>query len=96
VHVQVTPVRIPGGVSATVAPFATLGPALVATMVYVTGVPGTAVVWPSDFVMERSALKTTLMQPVPVMNWPSGLVSVTFLEPAVVGVTLRVTDVGLL
>jgi len=37
-------VRLAGKVSATLAPEALLGPVFVTTMVYVNGVPGTAVV----------------------------------------------------
>src|SRR5882672_6784800 len=54
-HVHVTPVMPAGGVSDTVAPVTPFGPAFVATIVYVTGVPGTATVCPSVFVIERSA-----------------------------------------
>ena len=43
-HVHVTPVNSVGNVSVIVAPFTTLGPAFVATMLYVSDVPGTAVV----------------------------------------------------
>ena len=52
-----------GTVSATVAPFATLGPAFDATIVYAMGVPGTAVVWPSVFVIERSAYGPSMIHP---------------------------------
>src|ERR1700755_2111526 len=45
-----------GNVSATVAPVAGLGPALLAVIVYVTDPPGVAVVTPSLFEIERSAL----------------------------------------
>jgi hypothetical protein len=55
VHVQLA-VNDAGNVSATVAPVASLGPVLLATIVYVTLFPGTADVAPSDFVIERSAL----------------------------------------
>src|SRR5262245_33637559 len=48
VHVQVA-VKDAGNVSTTVAPVALLGPALLATIVYVTLPPGTAVVTPSVF-----------------------------------------------
>jgi hypothetical protein len=48
-------VRIAGGVSATVAPIAGDGPALVTTMAYATAWPGCTDVWPSLFVMPRSA-----------------------------------------
>ena len=55
-HVQVTPVSVAGKVSATVAPVTAEGPALEATMVYVTLLPGITVVTPSVFVIERSAV----------------------------------------
>src|SRR6266446_1682806 len=54
-HVQVALVMAAGTVSATVAPFATLGPAFDATIVYVMDVPGTSVACPSVLVIERSA-----------------------------------------
>ena len=55
-HDQVTPVKAAGNVSVTSAPF-TVKVALLlrATIVYVAGCPGTAAVWPSVLVMERSA-----------------------------------------
>jgi hypothetical protein len=43
-HVHVTPVNSAGNVSVIVAPVTLLGPAFVATMMYVSDVPGTAVV----------------------------------------------------
>src|SRR5439155_22553528 len=54
-QVQVAPVMAAGGVSDTVAPVTPFGPAFAATIVYVTGVPGTYTVCPSVFVIERSA-----------------------------------------
>jgi hypothetical protein len=45
-----------GNVSATVAPTALLGPALLAVIVYVVEPPAVAVVTPSVFVIARSAL----------------------------------------
>jgi hypothetical protein len=54
-HVQVTPVIVAGKVSATFVPGALLGPELDAVIVYVTCVPGTSVVAPSVFVIDRSA-----------------------------------------
>ena len=48
-------VKIAGNVSATVTLVAVLGPGLDAVIVYVTDPPGTAVVTPSVFVIERSA-----------------------------------------
>ena len=54
-HVQLTPESEAGSVSATVAPVTALGPALLATIVYVTTEPGTTVATPSVFVIARSA-----------------------------------------
>ena len=51
VQVALTPA---GNVSATDAPTAFDGPALLTTIVYVVVVPGTAVATPSVFVIERS------------------------------------------
>ena len=53
VHVHVSDA---GKVSATVAPVALLGPALLAVIVYVTEPPGVAVVTPSVLVIDRSAV----------------------------------------
>jgi hypothetical protein len=53
-HVQVA-VNDAGKASTTVDPGALLGPALLATIVYVTLAPGTAVATPSVFVIARSA-----------------------------------------
>ena len=55
-HVQVTPVSVAGKVSATVAPVTADGPTFRAVIVYVTLLPGTTVVTPSVFVIERSAV----------------------------------------
>jgi hypothetical protein len=55
VHVQLTPLRTAGKVSLTVAPVTALGPPLLTTSVYLTTEPGTAMVWLSVFVMDRSA-----------------------------------------
>src|SRR6187551_20968 len=52
VHVAVSAA---GNVSATVAPVALLGPALLAVIVYVTDPPAVAVVTPSVLVIARSA-----------------------------------------
>ena len=52
VHVAVSDA---GNVSATVAPGALLGPALLAVIVYVTDPPAVTVVTPSVLVIERSA-----------------------------------------
>ena len=95
-HVHVTPVRLAGKVSATVAPVAADGPALLTVIVYVTGEPAGVVVRPSVLVIERSAWMLTTMQPVPTTLWPSGLVRVTFLVPFELELMFSVTDVGLL
>ena len=54
-HVQVAPISAAGRASATAAPTASDGPTLRTTIVYVVGVPGTAVATPSVLVMLRSA-----------------------------------------
>ena len=59
-HVQVSLVNAAANESATVAPITALGPALLATIVYVTEPPGVADVTPSVFVMERSALAASV------------------------------------
>src|SRR5438132_1441816 len=64
-QVQVA-VRLAGNVSATVAPGALEGPALLAVIVYVTEPPGVAVVTPSVFVMARSA---TGKRPTRMGSW---------------------------
>jgi hypothetical protein len=56
VHVHVTPVRLAGKLSVTVAPVTTDGPALLTVIVYVTGEPAPVVVRPSIFVIDRSAV----------------------------------------
>jgi hypothetical protein len=53
-QVQLAPVIVAGSVSVTVAPVTASGPAFDATIVYVTDAPGTAVVCPSVFVIDRS------------------------------------------
>ena len=55
-HVHVTPLNDAGIVSVTVAADTADGPALLATTVYVTDVPGTSVNEPSVFVIDRSAV----------------------------------------
>src|SRR3954468_13671790 len=52
--VYVAPVRNAGKLSPTAAPTATLGPKLLTTIVYVSLVPGTAVVLPSVLLITRS------------------------------------------
>src|SRR5262245_16151205 len=54
-QVHVTSVSAVGNVSATVAPAAGSGPALLAVIVYVTDEPAVAVVTPSVLVIARSA-----------------------------------------
>jgi hypothetical protein len=78
------PVRLAGNVSLTVAPGASLGPGLLTTIVYVIGVPGTAVVAPSVLVICRSACGVSVS------------VSVAELFPGVGSVTLDVTVAVLL
>src|SRR3989442_14648487 len=54
-QVQLAPVRPPGTVSDTAAPWTSLLPALPTLIVKVSTWPGTAVATPSDFVTKRSA-----------------------------------------
>jgi hypothetical protein len=53
-HVHVAPVIVAGKLSTTVAPVAVDGPAFKTLIVYVTDVPGTFDVTPSDLVIDRS------------------------------------------
>src|SRR5580765_8766562 len=77
-----------GNVSATVAPVAALGPALLAVMVYVTEPPGVAVVTPSVLVMERSALGVSVS--LSVAELFAGVLSVT--PPGAVTVAVLLSD----
>jgi hypothetical protein len=74
VHVHVTFDRMAGTTSSTDAPETSDGPALATTIVYVTGVPGTAVGEPSDLVTDRSAVGTRVSTSVAVLS--SGVSSV--------------------
>ena len=84
-QVHVAPVSTPGSVSATVAPVTALGPAFDATIVYVTGLPGTAVNEPSVLVIERSAVGLSVSVSVAVLLagfgslTPTGAVTVAVL-----------------
>src|SRR5262245_13693100 len=73
-HVQVA-VRDAGNVSATVAPVTLLGPALLATIVYVTLPPGVAVVTPSVLVIPRFACGVSVSESVALLL--AGVGSVT-------------------
>jgi hypothetical protein len=64
VQVHVALVHAAGNPSTTATLGAFEGPALLATMVYVTDVPGTAVVAPSVLVIETSAPSATAPQHV--------------------------------
>src|SRR4051812_39035607 len=66
VAVYVAPVKIAGNVSPTVAPTATLGPKLVTTIVYVSLVPGIAVVLPSVLLISRSVCGPSVSMSVAV------------------------------
>jgi hypothetical protein len=85
-HVHVA-LRDGGNVSATVAPVTLLGPALFATIVYVTLFPGTAVATPSVFVIERSAFPVRVS--VSVAELLAGVGSVTPAPVATVAVFTR-------
>src|SRR5262245_37756959 len=75
-HVQVTPERIPGTLSVTLAAGAVLGPALVTLIWYVTGAPGTAVAWPSVLVTARSAWGVRVSVSEALLFAPFGSLSV--------------------
>jgi hypothetical protein len=60
-HVHVAPDSAAGTVSVTVEPIAADGPALDATIVYVTDVPGISVALPSVLVMETSARRVMVV-----------------------------------
>ena len=81
-------VKLAGNVSATVAPVALLGPALLAVIVYVTEPPGVAVATPSVTVIDRSALALSVSVSVAVL-FP-GVGSVTPPGAATVAVLLSV------
>src|SRR3954469_16306641 len=86
-HVQV-PVSDAGNVSATVAPDAFEGPALLAVIVYVTLPPGVAVVTPSVFVIDKSALPASVS--LSVAELLPGVGSVTPAGDVTVAVLLNV------
>src|SRR5690349_11949209 len=65
--VNVAPASVAGKLSTTLAPTTLLGPELLTTIVYVTGVPGIAVVFPSVLVMTRSAWGVRLSPSVEVL-----------------------------
>ena len=71
-HVQVAPVSAAGNVSATFEPGAAEGPAFEATIVYVTGVPGTSVAAPSVLVIDRSADGVNVSVSVAELSAPLG------------------------
>src|SRR3989344_9032954 len=89
-QVQV-PVSAAGKVSATVAPDALDGPALLAVMVYVTEPPGMAVVTPSVLVMDRSACGGMVSESVALLLpgfgpvTPPGAASVAVFSSVAVG-----------
>jgi hypothetical protein len=88
-----------GSVSATVAPVTALGPALLATIVYVTDPPGVAVVTPSVLVIDRSALafnvsvSVALLLPGVGSVTPAGAVTVAVFdsEPVALGLMFAMT-----
>src|SRR2546422_4346659 len=100
-HVQVTPASCAGKTSLTVAPVTALGPALLATIVYVSVAPWSTAVTPSVFVIARSAVgvMTVLLSVAELFPagslTPAGAVMVAVLvivpEPAVtVAVAVKV------
>ena len=102
VHVHVAPAMLAGTVSATVAAVTDEGPALEATIVYVTEVPGTSPAEPSVLVIDRSAVGTKVSVSVAVLLAAVGsvmpaatatvavLTSVPVAAAAIVAVTVNV------
>src|SRR5437763_738173 len=76
-HVQLTLVSVAGKVSLTVVPGASLGPLLLAVIVYVMAVPGTALVKPSVLVIARSACGVSVSLSVALSLLPSGSLTPT-------------------
>ena len=74
--VQLTEPKLPGKLSATLAPTASDGPPLLTTIVYVSDVPGTCVVLPSVFVTARSACGVKVSESVALLLPGSGSVVV--------------------
>ncbi len=99
-QVQVAPLNCAGITSVTVAPVTALGPALLATMVYVTVPPWLTLVSPSVLVIARSAVGVMTVLPsvaalLPAGSFtPTGAVTVAVLEmvpvPLAVAVTVNV------
>src|SRR2546425_594755 len=87
-QVQLAAVIVAGSVSVTVAPLTALGPAFEATMVYVMGGPGTAVVCPSVLVIPRFACGVSVSVSVALLF--AGIGSVTPPGTATAAVLLRV------
>jgi hypothetical protein len=92
-HVQVSDA---GNASVTVAPMASLGPALLATIVYVSDPPGVAEVAPSVFVIERSASAVNvsvsvaeLLDVFGSLNAAPGIIAVLTSEPVADGETAQ-------
>ena len=75
-QVHVAPLRTAGNESVTVAPLTDDGPTFVATIVYVTLWPGTAVDEPSVFVIVRSAVRLSESTSVAELFVVSGSVDV--------------------
>jgi hypothetical protein len=71
---------VPGNVSVTVAPLTVFGPALLATIVYVTGNPGVPTVTPSVIVMPRLELKTSVSVSVALLLDGTGSATVDVTE----------------
>jgi hypothetical protein len=98
-HVQLIPLKVAGNVSVTVAPVTLLGPLLVTVMVYVTDVPGAAVVCPSVLVTARSACGVRVSVSVALLlldegsTTPPGAVTVAVLlrVPVAPAATVAVT-----
>ena len=86
-HVHVTPLNVAGIVSVTGAATTAEGPALPATIVYVTEVPGTSVAAPSVLVIDRFAVGTNVS--VSVAELLPGVGSVTPAGGATVAVLTR-------
>jgi hypothetical protein len=87
-HVQVAPAICAGIGSVTVAPATADGPAFVTTTVYTTGSPGRALVSPSLFTTDRSAVGVRVLVSVLVLS--AGVSSVTVAGGVTVAVLVSV------
>src|SRR5438552_1059229 len=94
-QVHTAPVSAAGTGSDIVAPVTAVGPALLATIVYVTACPAETVVWPSVFVIDRSAAGMIVSVSVALLFVrfgsviPPGVATVAVFDSVPVAVTSR-------